>query len=218
MVVARRALPVARRSASRTAWLQRVIDMLGAVVLLVVTLPVLVVGMVAVLVDSGRPIFFGHKRLGRRGRPFRCWKLRTMVVGAEARLDREPILRRRYVENGFKLQSHVDPRITRVGPWLRRTYIDELPQLFNVLGGTMSLVGPRPVVPDELTEYEPYADELLSVRPGLFGAWTSRGRKRPAYPERARLELQYVRNHTLAGDLSILIRSVPAVMSGQDER
>ncbi len=141
-----------------------------------------------------------------------------MVIDAEERLDREPDLKREYIRNGFKLRSDVDPRLTPVGPWLRRTYLDELPQLFNVLIGTMSLVGPRPVVPEELTEYEPHADELLSVRPGLFGAWTSRGRERPDYPERARLELNYVRNHSLAGDMTILIRSVPAVMSGQDDR
>lgn len=198
--------------------LQRLVDVIGALALVVLTLPVFVLVALVVLSSSGWPVFFGHRRLGLGGRPFRCWKFRTMVIDAEERLDREPDLKREYIRNGFKLRSDVDPRLTPVGPWLRRTYLDELPQLFNVLIGTMSLVGPRPVVPEELTEYEPHADELLSVRPGLFGAWTSRGRERPDYPERARLELNYVRNHSLAGDMTILIRSVPAVMSGQDDR
>lgn len=198
--------------------LQRLVDVIGALTLVVLTLPVFVLVALVVLSSSGWPVFFGHRRLGLGGRPFRCWKFRTMVIDAEERLDREPDLKREYIRNGFKLRSDVDPRLTPVGPWLRRTYLDELPQLFNVLIGTMSLVGPRPVVPEELTEYEPHADELLSVRPGLFGAWTSRGRERPDYPERARLELNYVRNHSLAGDMTILIRSVPAVMSGQDDR
>jgi len=104
--------------------------------------------------------------------------------------------------------------VTRVGRWLRRRHLDELPQLINVLGGSMSLVGPRPVVPAELTEYGPQGADLLRVKPGITGAWTSLGRRRPDYPERARLELDYVRNRGIRADLAILLRSIPAVLQG----
>jgi lipopolysaccharide/colanic/teichoic acid biosynthesis glycosyltransferase len=191
------------------------VDIVVGTGLLIVAGPVLLGAALAVLLASGRPVFFGHWRLGRGGRAFRCWKLRTMVVGAEGELEQTPDLRDRHRRNGFKLPDHKDPRVTRVGRWLRRTYLDELPQLVNVVGGDMSLVGPRPIVPEELDQFEPWGRELLSVRPGLFGAWTSLGRRRPPYPERARVELEYVRRHTVASELIILLRSVKAVIEGQ---
>lgn len=193
---------------------RRTVDLVAAGLLLVLAAPLLALCALAVVIESGRPVFFGHRRLGRDGRPFRCWKLRTMLPGAEELLERDPGLKSRYVRNGFKLPSTQDPRLTRVGRWLRRHHLDELPQLLNVLGGSMSLVGPRPVVPDELTEYEPHGAELLRVRPGITGAWTSLGRRRPDYPERARLELDYVRNRGIRRDAAILLRSVPAVLRG----
>ena len=197
--------------------LRRAADIVGAAVLLVLLSPALLLGAAAVLIGSGRPAFFGHARLGRRGRVFRCWKLRTMCVEAEHDLQRRPTLHRAYVENGFKLPNAADPRITTVGQLLRRTYIDEIPQLLNVLEGSMSLVGPRPIVPDELTHYGRHADELLAIKPGIVGAWTSRGRRRPDYPERARIELEYVRHRTPGRDLAILARTVPVVLRGQGD-
>jgi serine/threonine-protein kinase len=110
-----------------------------------------------------------------------------------------------------------DPRVTTVGRWLRRSYLDELPQLFNVLNGTMSLIGPRPIVPDELVHYGAAADELLHARPGMVGAWTSCGLRRPDYPERAQLELDYIRNRSPRRDLVILARTIPVVLRGQAE-
>jgi lipopolysaccharide/colanic/teichoic acid biosynthesis glycosyltransferase len=202
---------------ARAGALRRLADVVGACVLLLLTLPMLAVGTAAVLIGSGRPIFFGHVRLGREGRRFRCWKLRTMGVDAERHLEREPGLKAKYVANGFKLPVDGDPRITTVGRWLRRSYLDELPQLFNVLNGTMSLVGPRPIVPDELVHYGPAADELLHARPGMVGAWTSCGLRRPDYPERAQLELDYIRNRSPGRDLVILARSIPVVLRGQVE-
>ncbi|HLB35061.1 MAG TPA: sugar transferase [Gemmatimonadales bacterium] len=189
-------------------------DVVAAGLLLLFAAPLLAVCALAVLIESGRPVFFGHRRLGRDGRPFRCWKLRTMLPGAEELLERDAGLKSRYVQNGFKLRSGEDPRVTRVGRWLRRRHLDELPQLINVLGGSMSLVGPRPVVPAELTEYGPQGADLLRVKPGITGAWTSLGRRRPDYPERARLELDYVRNRGIRADLAILLRSIPAVLQG----
>ncbi len=197
--------------------LRRLGDIAGASVLLVVLLPLLAVAALAVLIESGRPIFFGHLRLGRGGRLYRCWKLRTMHVGAEARLEREPHLKERYVQNGYKLPSAIDPRVTKIGRVLRRTYVDEIPQLLNVLHGSMSLIGPRPIVPAELAWYGSNSKELLQSKPGIFGEWTSRGDARPSYPERAHMELNYVRRRTLGADLAILLRTIPVVLRGQPD-
>jgi exopolysaccharide production protein ExoY len=195
--------------------MKRAVDVVAALVLLVITAPLLAWAVAAVLVTSGRPVFFGHRRVGRYGVPFRCWKLRTMQPDAERVLHDAPMLRSRYVTNGYKLPLAEDPRVTRAGAFLRRTYLDELPQLFNVLNGTMSLVGPRPIVDEEVDNYGSSAAELLAARPGIFGAWAAEGRARPPYPERVHIELDYVRRPSLLRDLSILARSVPVVLLGQ---
>lgn len=195
--------------------MRRVFDVVGATVMLVLLAPVLSAGVLVVLVSSGRPVFFAHPRLGKGGRPFKCWKLRTMTVGAERWLDLDPELRERHRASGYKLPNGSDPRVTRWGRWLRKTYIDEIPQLLNVLAGDMSLVGPRPIVRSELDLFGEDAADLLQVRPGIFGAWTSLGRNRPPYPARARLELDYVRTRSPSVDLRILTRSVWAVLQGQ---
>lgn len=197
--------------------IRRTIDLAVSSVLLVASAPFLLAGAAGVLITSGRPVFFGHVRVGRRGRPFRCWKLRTMRTDAQEMLERDESLRARYVANGFKLPLDDDPRVTPFGRLLRRSYIDELPQLVNVLNGTMSLVGPRPIVPEELGEFGADAGELLRARPGIVGAWTSRGRARPGYPERVRIELEYVRNANARRDLQIIARSIPVVLRGQGD-
>lgn len=198
--------------------MRRVVDTVLGSMLLVLVSPLLLGAAVGVLVTSGRPVFFGHVRVGQGGRTFRCWKLRTMRPDAEEVLHRDDDLRARYVGNGFKLPSNGDPRVTPFGRILRRWYIDELPQLVNVLNGTMSIVGPRPVVPEELAEFGEDAAVLLRAKPGLVGAWTSRGRDRPGYPERVRVEVEYVRTATTARDLWILARTIPVVLRGQDEQ
>jgi exopolysaccharide production protein ExoY len=197
--------------------MRRITDLIVATVLLVLLSPVLLLASLCVLVTSGWPVFFGHVRVGRSGRFFRCWKLRTMHVGAERRLEHEPALKTTYVKNGFKIPAASDPRITRLGRFLRAYYIDELPQLFNVLNGTMSLVGPRPIVPEELIYYGPHADELLCTRPGIVGAWTSHGRARPGYPERMHVELEYVRDPSSLKAIVILARTIPVVLRGHRE-
>jgi lipopolysaccharide/colanic/teichoic acid biosynthesis glycosyltransferase len=201
---------------TRLTVLFRVRDVLGASVLLIGALPFLVAGAVAVWITSGRPVFFVHVRMGKGGRPFRCWKLRTMSVNAQERLERDEALRLLHANEGFKLPALLDPRITTVGKWLRRTYIDETPQLLNVLMGSMSLVGPRPVVAEELLLYGENADELLTVKPGIVGAWASLGRRRPQYPERAWIELDYVRNRAFLRDIVVLLRTIPVVLRGQE--
>lgn len=195
----------------------RGLDVGASLLLLVLTAPLLLLGMAVVAAGGGRPLFFGHRRVGRGGRAFRCWKLRTMHVDAETRLDREPRLRELHRENGFKLPASSDPRILPGGRWLRRSYVDEIPQLFNVLVGDMSLVGPRPVVEEELELFGGDREVLLSARPGIFGAWTSLGRRRPPYPERARVEVAWVRGRGPGRNLLILARSLWAVLRGQEE-
>lgn len=197
--------------------MKRGLDIVAAALLLVIAAPLLLAGAIAVLVTSGRPVLFGHRRLGRNGVPFRCWKLRTMQVDAEVVLVAVPQLHAQYVANGYKLPVAADPRVTPLGAFLRRTYLDELPQLVNVLNGTMSLVGPRPVVEEELRNYGEHGAELLRVRPGIVGEWTSRGRARPPYPERARVELAYIHDASLRNDLRILVRALPVILLGQTE-
>ena len=197
--------------------MKRMLDALGACALLALSSPVFILAAVAVKTTSRGPVLFGHERCGRGGRPFKCWKFRTMVADAEDWLDRDPALRDAHRQNGYKLPLHADPRVTRLGKFLRFTHIDELPQLLNVLKGDMSLVGPRPIVDEELAWYGDRRADLLAVRPGVFGPWTALGKRRMAYPERARVELGYVEKPTLLGDCKILLRHLPVLLSGQRE-
>jgi exopolysaccharide production protein ExoY len=191
---------------------KRALDFLVASAALVLMLPVIGVAALMVALESRGGPFFGHVRIGRGGRRFRCWKLRTMHADAELRLQQERELFERYRENDFKLPDDQDPRITRVGRFLRRTSLDELPQLWNVIDGDMSLVGPRPIVTDELQNYRGDVLTLLSVRPGITGAWAVNGRHHLPYPRRAEVELAYVRNRSLWLDVGILFRTVGAIL------
>ena len=197
--------------------MKRTFDVLGACALLALSSPIFIVTALAVKTTSRGPMLFEHARCGRGGRTFQCWKFRTMVADAEDWLDRDPALREEHRKNGFKLPLHADPRVTRLGKFLRFTHLDELPQLLNVLRGDMSLVGPRPIVDEELAWYGDRKSDLLAVRPGVFGPWTAQGKRRTAYPERARVELDYVANRTLLGDCKILLRHLPVLLSGQRE-
>lgn len=192
---------------------KRAIDIGVAAVGLVLALPVIVLAAVLLRCESSGSPFFGHVRIGRGGRRFRCWKLRTMYRDAEERLERDPALRDAYRRNDFKLPEDQDPRVTRLGAVLRKTSLDELPQLVNVLRGEMSLVGPRPIVAEELAHYQGQVATLLSVRPGITGAWAVSGRHHLAYPARALVELDYVRLRSLRVDASILVRTIAAVFN-----
>ena len=191
---------------------KRVIDVVGALLGLVLSVPILAVLAILIKVDSPGPVFFSQPRLGLGGRTFRCVKLRTMCADAEGQLDADEYLRREYERNGFKLPVHQDRRVTALGRVLRICSLDELPQFWNVLRGDMSLVGPRPIVAPELAHY-PGMDGrvLLSVRPGVTGAWAVAGRSRIGYPERAAIELAYVREWSIAGDVAILAKTVITV-------
>lgn len=194
----------------RTQPIKRLVDLLGAVVLLVVFAPVMLIVGVAVRASDGGPALFRQTRCGRGGRRFQIYKFRTMVPMAEAALLTDEALRSSYQQNDFKIQAD-DPRVTSLGRLLRRTSLDELPQLFNVVRGQMSLVGPRPVVVEELPCYGDHQAAYESVRPGMTGPWQVSGRNNVRYPERAELDAEYARTWSLRGDLSILFRTAFAI-------
>ena len=167
----------------------------------------------AVWASDGAKPFFGHMRVGRDGRMFRCWKLRSMVPDAQERLaaclESNPTAAREWAV--YRKLSN-DPRITRLGDFLRRTSLDELPQLWNVLRGEMSFVGPRPVTPDELEMYGAQRTAYWAVRPGITGLWQVSGRNDVTYDERVRLDGEYLRQMSFAADLGIVLRTARVVV------
>jgi exopolysaccharide biosynthesis polyprenyl glycosylphosphotransferase len=193
---------------------KRALDVAVASAIALLALPVM--GAIALLIkatDRG-PILFAQKRIGRWGEEFTLYKFRSMRCDAETALRASPELYQRYVDNDYKLPDEADPRITRLGRFMRRTSLDELPQLWNVLRGDMAVVGPRPIVPAELEMYHPYSEVLLSAKPGLTGNWQVNGRSDVRYPGRAYMDLDYVGSHSLGEDLAIIAKTVPAVLRG----
>jgi lipopolysaccharide/colanic/teichoic acid biosynthesis glycosyltransferase len=191
-------------------------DIAGALALGTVFLPVLIV--VAVLLRwEGRPVIFRHRRIGRDGLVFECLKFRTMVPDADRvlreLLERQPELKVEWLRN-HKLK--VDPRVTALGRMLRHTSLDELPQLWNVLRGDMSLVGPRPVALDELIRYGRFSSKYLSIRPGLTGLWQVTGRNDTHYRRRVALDMCYIRRQSVWLDLRILLRTVRVVFGDRN--
>ncbi len=197
--------------------MKRLFDLIVALTLLVLASPLILVVSLLIKLTSSGPVFFTHRRCGFQGQHLGCLKFRTMVQGAEEVLSNDRELHDLYRDSDFKVPRDRDLRVTKMGHVLRYTHVDELPQLINVLTGGMSLVGPRPIISDELEIYGSRADELLSVRPGVFGVWTAQGKDRVSYPERADLELEYVRTRSFLGDLLILARNIPVLIWGQTD-
>jgi len=189
--------------------IKRCIDVVGAAVLLVATAPIVAVAAVLIHLDSPGPVFFRQKRCGLHGRGFELLKLRTMSADAEER--RLELLHLNEMDGPvFKIRD--DPRITRVGRILRRTSIDELPQFWNVLVGHMSLVGPRPPLPAEVSEYATFQRRRISVRPGITCLWQVSGRNKIGFDDWVKLDLEYIDSWSLAKDFEILVKTVPAVL------
>lgn len=155
------------------------------------------------------PVFYKQRRIGLNGNDFSIYKFRTMIVDAESELQSNDKLYQRYKQNNYKLEPSDDPRITKIGEFLRKTSIDELPQFLNVLRGEMSIVGPRPVVLEELHEYD--KDKLLSVKPGIMGLWQARGRSEVGYPDRANIEMEYIDKASIIFDMKIFIKNIIVV-------
>ena len=182
--------------------MSRVLDIVLAAVLLVVTAPLLALAALAIRLESPGPVFYRQRRVGRHGRPFELWKLRTMVPGAES------LGAGIYVVEG-------DPRITRVGRLLRRFSLDELPNLVNVLRGEMAIVGPRPTVQEQVDRYTERQLRRLEVKPGITGWAQINGRTSLPWPERIELDVWYVEHRSLRLDLRILARTARMLASGQ---
>ena len=161
--------------------------------------------------DNKGPLFFKQTRIGKNGKPFKMYKFRSMIVNADEILHSNIELYEKYVENNYKLEPDEDPRITKMGRWLRRTSIDEIPQFINILKGDMSIVGPRPVVKEELKEYGDRVDKFLSVKPGAMGLWQASGRSNIGYPERCDLELSYVDKASYWYDVRIMFKNIISI-------
>jgi exopolysaccharide production protein ExoY len=190
---------------------KRVFDLVLAVPLFVLLLPLMALLLCAVALDGANPLF-GQERVGRGGRKFRCWKIRSMVPDASERLARllaeDPAAAAEWAEHQ-KLDN--DPRITRLGEVLRQTSLDELPQLWNVIVGEMSLVGPRPVLEEELARYGARSEVYKSLTPGLTGPWQVTARNLVSYDERVRMDTSYARYHSLLGDLRLVLMTAVTV-------
>ena len=191
---------------------KRALDLALGSVAFAAAVPVIALAAAAIKLDSKGPVFHRAIRVGRGGRKFTFLKLRSMRVGAE---ELRGLLLHLNQAEGPAFKLHNDPRVTRVGRWLRKLSFDELPQLFHVLQGHMSLVGPRPPFPEEVERYEPWMLRRLSVRPGLTCLWQIRGRSDLSFEEWMRLDIEYVDRLSFGLDLRILILTVPAVLSAR---
>ncbi|MDF1487581.1 sugar transferase [Tessaracoccus caeni] len=200
---------VARPRAMKSLrWFKRAVDIVGSGVLLVVAAPILAITALAIKLEDGGPVLFRQRRVGLNGKEFDCLKLRSMCTDAEARLA---ALQAQNEGAGVLFKMKDDPRITRVGKFIRRYSIDELPQLWNAFIGDMSLVGPRPALPREVARYDFDTRRRLHVRPGLTGLWQVSGRSSLSWEDTVRLDLYYVDNWSLVQDLMILLKTFRAV-------
>jgi len=194
-----------------------VFDLVVATAVFVVLSPLLAVIAIAIKLDTPGPVLFRQQRVGRLWQAFSCIKFRTMFADSAERLERhlgaDPRARAEW-EEFAKLKSN-DPRITRVGHWLRRLSLDELPQLFNVFRGEMSLVGPRPYLPREVDRMGEFGDTIVKAPPGISGLWQVSGRNELPFPQRLRLDEYYVRNWSLWLDVIVLLKTVGVVLGGQ---
>jgi exopolysaccharide production protein ExoY len=194
--------------------LKRAFDIVTAASLLVLLAPLFLMVMAAMALFDRGPAFYGHTRIGLGGRRFKCLKFRSMIVDSDAALNellaRCPVSAKEWADTR-KLRN--DPRVTFIGKFLRKSSIDELPQLINVLKGEMSLVGPRPVTQDELVRYDLARVHYLRARPGLTGLWQVSGRSNTSYKRRVEFDKAYAINWSFWSDISIMLRTVPALLS-----
>ncbi len=194
-------------------FVKRGLDILISFVGIIVCLPIFIIIAIAIKLDSEGPIFFKHKRIGKHGKNIEIYKFRTMIKNAEEAMKYFTPEQKKEFEENFKLEN--DPRVTRVGKILRKTSLDELPQIINILKGEMSIIGPRPIVKNELEKYGNKKEEFLSVAPGLTGYWAANGRSDVSYEERMALELYYVEHRSLFLDLKIFFKTIGSVLTGR---
>ena len=194
-------------------FVKRVTDILGALIGLILLSPIFLIVVIAIKLDSKGPIIFGHTRKGLGGKDIKVYKFRTMYENSKEIFDNFTEEQKQEFYKNFKLDN--DPRITKIGNFLRRSSIDELPQLINILNGSMSIVGPRPIVEKEIALYGEYAPKLFSVVPGLTGYWQANGRSDTTYQERIKMDMYYIDNRSLGLDLKIIFKTFSSVIKGE---
>ena len=199
-----------KRKSQVYKFVKRTTDVVLASVALVILSPVFLIIAIAIKLDSKGPVFFKHTRIGKNGKIIKLYKFRSMVINAEELIKSfTPEQMKEYKEN-YKLTN--DPRITKVGNFLRKTSLDELPQLINIIKGDLSIIGPRPVVAEELKKYTYNIDKFLSVTPGLTGYWAANGRSNTTYEERMEMELYYIDNLSFKMDLKVFFKTILSVV------
>jgi len=194
-------------------FVKRIIDIFISGIGLIICLPIFILIAIIIKIDSKGPVFFKHKRIGKHGKKLEIYKFRTMIDNAEEAMKYFTEEQKKEFKENFKLEN--DPRVTRVGKILRKTSLDELPQIINILKGEMSIIGPRPIVKNELEKYGKNQERFLSVAPGLTGYWAANGRSDVSYEERMALELYYVDNRSLLLDLKIFLKTIGSVLRGR---
>jgi len=201
----------------RSDLIKRIIDILLSTVSLLIFAPIFLLIAFAIKLDSPGPVLFVDRRLGRRGKIFRCFKFRTMFIDGDKRLKEclEQNSSSLHEWRSYAKLKSFDPRITKVGQFLRRYSLDELPQIFNVLKGDMHLVGPRPYLLRERSQMGEYADKILKIRPGITGFWQVSGRNEIPFEERLKMESYYAENNGLRTDIILLVKTVKAVLEGR---
>ena len=195
------------------AFVKRAFDIVASAAALIILSPIMLIAAILVYVDDPGRVFYGHVRIGKNGKPFKMWKFRSMYMNADKMIDLLTPEQAKQYYTEFKIDN--DPRITKIGNFLRKTSLDELPQLFNVLCNDMSLVGPRPLIESEIqTYYEDTHDVLLAVKPGVTGYWQAYARNNATYQsgERQKMEMYYVQNASLWLDIKILFKTVVSVL------
>ena len=195
------------------AFVKRAFDIVASAAALIILSPIMLIAAILVYVDDPGRVFYGHVRIGKNGKPFKMWKFRSMYMNADKMINLLTPEQAKQYYTEFKIDN--DPRITKIGNFLRKTSLDELPQLFNVLCNDMSLVGPRPLIESEIqTYYEDTHDVLLAVKPGVAGYWQAYARNNATYQsgERQKMEMYYVQNASLWLDIKILFKTVVSVL------
>jgi lipopolysaccharide/colanic/teichoic acid biosynthesis glycosyltransferase len=194
-------------------FIKRLVDLVAASITLLIWSPLILLVIALIKIEDGGPIFFRQTRIGLRGRPFGMWKFRSMVVNADALKDK--LLAQNQMKGGVTFKMKNDPRITRIGKWMRKFSVDEVPQLWNVIAGDMSLVGPRPPVPREVREYSIEDRQRLLAKPGLTCFWQVAGRSEIDFAGQVRLDVEYIRSKSLWLDFTLLLKTIPAVLLGK---
>lgn len=205
-------IPIGPQVGAR-GWVKRLLDILGALFILVLALPLILFVMIAIVIESGWPPIYVQKRVGYRGQVFTVYKFRSMVKDADS--IKRKMEDRNEVKDGPTFKMKKDPRVTGVGHILRRTSLDELPQLFNVLQGSMSLVGPRPALETEVLQYEPWQLARFAARPGLTGLWQVSGRSDLSFVAMVTLDIRYIEQWSIWEDVTVLARTPLAVISAR---